>query len=204
MKKIKVLVLVLAMMMVFVSSAQAISIGSVNYEDGKVRWSVSDFDVAYDVYVDGSHLVNVDSGSASYNKTLSAGSHTLKVVDINNNVATKDFPVGGAVDEPKTEEPEETPTPTPTPTATPTATPTVTPTATPVEPSSDPTTVAPTTVAPVTSAPATAKPTKAPSTNNSDVPKTGDATTTFMFVIVAMMALAAGALTAMRVVSRKK
>ncbi len=206
MKKFRVILLSTLIFVMFVSSAQAISISSVNYDGGRLSWSVSDFS-SYSVEVDGSHLVgDVVSGTGSKKVELAAGSHTLTVFNLNGDKDSKSFSVGAV------EPPVETATPTPVATEEPTPTPVATeePTPTPViteEPSQDPT-KEPTDPTKEPSDPTkapTAKPTKAPATtDDDDVPKTGDATTTFLFVIVAMMVLAAGALTAMRVASRRK
>jgi len=170
MKKIRVLALVMIAMMLVVASAQAAGSLSVSasYSGGKVSWNVSGWHDTYDVYVDGGKMVQRSANSGSYTKDLSAGTHTVKVVDIDGCSGSDTITVSGGDPEPVI-----------------TAEPTVEP---PVD--DDPS------VAPGESTKPSKKPSPKPTegTNNGDdVPKTGDATASTL-VIVLMMAAAAAIL----------
>lgn len=200
MKKFVCLLTVALLMLTMASSALAAT-GSASYKDGVITYSIKDIDGTCEVYLNGSKLIGAatSEGTKTYSTTLTGDSNYLEYAD---NSGSKNIPIK-MPEAPATEEPTATPEPTAEPTAEPTVEPTAEPTPTPVI-TEAPKTEAPKTEAPATEAPKTTAPTKAPSTDNDDVPKTGDATTTFVFVIVAAMLLAAGALTAMRVYARKK
>lgn len=192
MKKFLSLLVVAVLMVVMATSAFAASY-SYDPATGKVTGG-------HDAPGTNIYLDDEPAGGKTLNATVKTpGKHTVKTYVDGELIDTWTFVV-----EPEETEAPATEEPTPTPTAEPTPTPVITaePTPTPVI-TEAPKTEAPKTEAPKTTAPTTA-PTKAPSTDNDDVPKTGDATTTFVFVIVAAMLLAAGALTAMRVYARKK
>ena len=112
MKKIRVLALVVMVMLLVVASAQAAGSLSVsgNYSNGKITWSVSGWHDTYDVFIDGGKLVQRSANSGSYNHTLSAGSHTLKVVDLDGCTGSCTITAAGAPEEPTvapTEAPDE-------------------------------------------------------------------------------------------------
>lgn len=213
--KIVLAVLMLAVLCTSAAFAENISIVSASYKDGVLSWTCSN-QFFYEVYVDGSALGlegDWDKGSVS-DLNLSAGDHTLKLVDVTNGSDSKTFSVAGAVEEteaPVTEAPAtEAPV---------TEAPATTAPATEAPATEVPATVAPTTTAPATTAPATAEPTaeptvkptvepektaevtKAPVVENTDddtdVPKTGDARVSYALVI-GMIAIAAGILLARR------
>lgn len=170
MKKIRVLALVMIAMMLVVASAQAAGSLSVSasYSGGKISWNVSGWHDTYDVYVDGSKMVQRSANSGSYTKDLSAGSHTVKVVDIDGCTGSDTITVSGG---------DPAPVITVAPTEAPVDEPTVEP-----EPTDKPN---------KTKKPASTKSTA--TTDDSDVPKTGDATASTL-VIVLMMAAAAAIL----------
>jgi len=167
MKKIRVLALVVMAMLLVVASAQAAGSLSVSgsYSGGKISWSVSGWHDTYDVFIDGSKLVQRSANSGSYNHTLSAGSHTLKVVDLDGCTGSDTITVSGGDPEPVV---------------------TVAPTEAPVdEPTDEPET---------TKKPSTSKKpstTKTTSTAGDDVPKTGDATASTLVIVLMMVAAAA-------------
>jgi len=167
MKKIRVLALVMIAMMLVVASAQAAGSLSVSasYSGGKVSWNVSGWHDTYDVYVDGSKMVQRSANSGSYTKDLSAGTHTVKVVDIDGCSGSDTITVSGGDPEPVV---------------------TVAPTEAPVdEPTDEPET---------TKKPSTSKKpstTKATSTAGDDVPKTGDAAASTVVIVLMMVAAAA-------------
>ena len=198
MKKFVSLLIVAVLMVVMATSAFAASY-TYDAATGKVTGGHS-ADGNVEIYLDGEL-----AGGNKLSATVTAvGKHTVKTYVDGELIDTWTFVVEPEETEaPATEEPTPTPTAEPTPTPVITAEPTPTPVITEAPKTEAPKTEAPKTEAPKTTAPTT-DPTKAPSTDNDDVPKTGDATTTFVFVIVAAMLLAAGALTAMRVYARKK
>ena len=167
MKKIRVLALVLIAMMLVVASAQAAGSLSVSasYSGGKVSWNVSGWHDTYDVYVDGGKMVQRSANSGSYTKDLSAGTHTVKVVDIDGCSGSDTITVAGNDPTPTIVEPSEEP---------------------PVDESQKPGESTKPSKKP------SPKPTEG-TNNGDDVPKTGDATASTL-VIVLMMAAAAAIL----------
>ena len=116
MNKTRIIALLVAVMLLLGMSAQAITINSVEFDSAKgmLSWDVSDFDVVYDVYMDGKRLVNVNRQKASF-ATSKAGA-TIKVVDLFGHSATSDI---GAAAPTATVAPQPTETVQPTVTATP-------------------------------------------------------------------------------------
>lgn len=189
-------ILLVAMLTVLLASS-ALAEFSYNESTGKLTGSCSG---ATEIWVNGE-----PAGRDSISMSVTPGTYNIECFVDGARKDTHTVVVSApATEPPATEEPTATPEPTAEPTAEPTPTPVITEAPKTEAPKTEaPKTEAPKTEAPKTTAPTTA-PTKAPSTDNDDVPKTGDATTTFVFVIVAAMLLAAGALTAMRVYARKK
>ena len=112
MKKSRIVCALIAALLLLGMGAQAITINSSAYDKSKgiLSWKVTEYDLVYDVYVDGKLKVNVGKDEGAYATELGEGEHTLKVVDLNGHTA--EAKIGEAA---------------------PTATPTVTPTAT-IEP----------------------------------------------------------------------
>jgi LPXTG-motif cell wall-anchored protein len=165
MKKIRVLALVMIAMMLVVASAQAAGSLSVSasYSGGKVSWNVSGWHDTYDVYVDGGKMVQRSANSGSYTKDLSAGTHTVKVVDIDGCSGSDTITVSGGEPSPVVSvEPSKDPVDEPT-----------------DEPSTKP------------SKKPSPKPSTDTSNPGDDVPKTGDATASTLVIVLMMVAAAA-------------
>ena len=94
MKKTRFVSILVAALLLLGMGAQAITVNSATFDKSKgiLSWDVSDFDVVYDVYMDGKWLVNVDKQKAGFNVS-NAGSK-IKVVDLMGHSA--EATIGGA------------------------------------------------------------------------------------------------------------